>query len=119
MSPTAKRLAALAAVATMGVAAPVAGASAATPPLPFAGLPFAGTGLPGGGFPGGGFPGAGLPGGGLPAFDAVPLTFVGPSIGQIAAVIGPTVITTAPSNFVNTNLQTTAGSAVTGGQGAG
>jgi hypothetical protein len=101
------RRAALVAAATMGIAAPVASASAASPPLPFAGLPFAAPSFPAGGFPA-------APG--LGDFTPAPLSFVGPAIGQIAAVIGPTVITTAPSTFTNTNLQTTAGSAVTGGQ---
>jgi len=36
---------------------------------------------------------AGLPAfGGLPAFDGSPLGFVGPSVGQVAVAIGPTVI---------------------------
>jgi hypothetical protein len=48
--------------------------------------------------------------------SGLPLSFVGPSVGQVAAVIGPTVITTAPSTFTNTNLQTAAGSNLTGGQ---
>jgi hypothetical protein len=107
MNLTTARRAALVAVATTGIAASATGASAATPPLPFAGLPFAAPTLPAGGFPS-------APG--LAGFTPAPLSFIGPAVGQIAAVIGPTVITTAPSNFVNTNLQTTAGSAVTGGQ---
>jgi hypothetical protein len=38
----------------------------------------------------------------------------------VAAVIGPTVITTAPSTFNNTNIQTSAGGNASGGQaGAG
>jgi hypothetical protein len=128
MQSTMKRLAAVAALGTIGILAPAAGASAAvtptTPPkfaLPGAGLPAAGLGLPAAGLglpaAGLGLPAAGL---GLPAAglgtDRLPLSFVGPSVGQIAAVIGPTVITTAPSTFTNTNLQTAAGSNLTGGQ---
>jgi hypothetical protein len=52
----------------------------------------------------------------VPGFTPSPLSFVGPSIGQVAAVIGPTVLTTAPSNFSNTNIQVSAGSNLTGGQ---
>jgi hypothetical protein len=107
-----KRLAALAAVGaigTMGVAAPAGAAGLPGTPAAFAGLPYAFPKLPTAGLPG--FPTAGLP-----AFPTGGLSFVGPSIGQIAAVIGPTVITTAPSTFINTNLQTSAGSALTGGQ---
>jgi hypothetical protein len=99
MSRTVTRVAALAAVAAMGLAAPATDAIAAFTPPTFAGLPFAAPGLPG-----------------LPAFNPAGLAFVGPSVGQVAAVIGPTVITTAPSQFVNTNLQTTAGGALSGGQ---
>jgi hypothetical protein len=131
MQSTLKRLAAVAALGTMGILAPAAGASAAVTPaapakfaLPAAGFPAAGLGL---GFPATGFvPGAGLGGdvafglgvgtGGLP--DGVPLSFVGPSVGQVASVIGPTIITTAPSTFINTNNQVSAGSALSGGQAA-
>jgi hypothetical protein len=41
---------------------------------------------------------------------------VGPSLGQTAAIIGPTVITTAPSMFVNVNNQTDAGGSLAGVQ---
>jgi hypothetical protein len=114
----------LATVTTVGIAAPVAGASAAStslaaptfafpvPQIPSAGLPLPSAGLPA-------FPSAGLPAftpPGLPAFTPAPLTFVGPSVGQVAAVIGPTVITTAPSTFTNTNIQVSAGSNGSGGQ---
>jgi hypothetical protein len=120
MQSTLKRLAAVAALGTMGILAPAAGASAAVTPaapaklaLPGVGLPAAGLGLPAAGL---GLPaaGLGLPAGGLGR--GLPLSFVGPSVGQVAAVIGPTVITTAPSTFTNTNLQTAAGSNLTGGQ---
>ncbi|MCW3013629.1 MAG: hypothetical protein JWO02_721 [Solirubrobacterales bacterium] len=124
MHSTVRRFAALAAVvATMGIAGPVANASAAGTPvapkfalpgLPGAGLPGLGlgAGLPGAGLPGAGLPGAGLPGAGLPG-----ASFVGPSVGRLAAVIGPTIITTAPGvTFINTNNQVTAGGAAVGPQ---
>jgi hypothetical protein len=134
MQSTLKRLAVVAALGTMGILAPAAGASAAVTPaapanfgLPGVGLPAAGLGLPAAGLglpaAGLGLPAAGLglpaAGLGLPAGGlgrGLPLSFVGPSVGQVAAVIGPTVITTAPSTFTNTNLQTAAGSNLTGGQ---
>ena len=107
MNRTQRRLTVLAVLGTMGSVAPVAGASAAVTPaaLPFAGLPvphLTGTGL---GFPVSGFPAA-----------APLLTFPALGLGQAATVIGPTIITTAPSMFINTNNQVTAGSAVSGGQ---
>jgi hypothetical protein len=115
MKPTLKRLAALAAFGTMGIAVPVANASAATSPAFGAGFPYPLAQFPVSGLSG---PGIGLPGPGigLPAFTPAPLTFVGPSLGQVAAVIGPTIITTAPSTFNNTNIQVSAGSNGTGGQ---
>jgi hypothetical protein len=115
MSPTGTRLAALAAVAAMGIAAPVAGASAFSAPA-FAGLPS--SGLPSSGVPFSGLPFSvpAFPATGLGDFKPAPLSFVGPSVGQVAAVIGPTIITTAPATFINTNTQVTAGSAVAGPQ---
>jgi hypothetical protein len=119
MSRTVKRLAAVAVVGAIGALAPVTGASAATTALPPAGfpLPAAGLPLPAAGLP---LPAAGLP---LPAFPVTgtlpplaPLAFTGPGVGGLATVIGPTVITTAPSTFNNTNIQTSAGSNLTGGQ---
>jgi hypothetical protein len=68
MYPTRKRSALAAAVTTMAIAGPVAGASAATPVLP-----------------------AALPATGLPAFTFPPLSFTAPSV-HIATVIGPTII---------------------------
>jgi hypothetical protein len=83
MSPTVKRLAVLVALSTtLGVVAPVAGASAA-------GTPLAPDSLPGD---------AGVSG----------QVIVGP------ALVGPVVITKAPSSFVNTNNQDSLG-----GNGAG
>ncbi|MCW3013627.1 MAG: hypothetical protein JWO02_719 [Solirubrobacterales bacterium] len=120
MHSTVRRFVALAAVgATMGIAGPVANASAASMPVaPKFAFP---------GLPGAGLPGAGLPGLGLGAFDPAAFggagvggagfDFVGPSVGGLAAVIGPTIITTAPGvTFINTNNQVTAGGAVAGGQ---
>jgi hypothetical protein len=116
---------AAAAFSTAAIALPVSHANAATPPalaypasawhgLPTAGLPTAG--LPTGGLPTGGLPTGGLPTAGLPRAG---LSFVGPAVGQVAAVIGPTIITTAPSTFINTNNQVSAGGALNGGQAAG
>jgi hypothetical protein len=102
MSSTLKRLAAVA-VGALGTLVPMASASAATT-MPVAPLKPA-FALP-----------AGFPAAGLPAFKPLPLTFVGPSVGQVAAVIGPTVLTTAPSNFSNTNIQVSAGGNLSGGQ---
>jgi hypothetical protein len=104
MKPYVKRLAAVAAVGAVGVLAPVSGASAASTPFALAPLPqFPLTGLPA------------FPLTGLPAFTPN-LAFVAPSVGQVAAVIGPTVITTAPSTFNNTTIQVSAGSNGSGGQ---
>jgi hypothetical protein len=127
MQSTLKRLAVVAALGTISILAPAAGASAAVTPaapakfaLPGAGFPAAGLGL---GFPATGFvPGVGL--GGSVAFGlavgtgGVPFGFVGPGVGQAASVIGPTIITTAPSAFINTNNQVSAGSNLSGGQAA-
>jgi hypothetical protein len=115
MKSTLKRLGAVAALGAMGILAPVASASAATPVLP-AGLTLpAGFTLPAASLPT--LPtGFQFPVGGLPAFNPAGLAFTGPSVGQIAAVIGPTVITTAPSTFNNTNIQTSAGGNGLGGQ---
>jgi hypothetical protein len=114
MSSTIKRLAVVAALGTMGILAPVGSASAAITPVTPAGLALPAAGL---GFPG---TGLGFPGTGLPAFTPAPLSFVAPSVGGVAAVIGPTIITTAPGvTFINTNNQVSAGSPVMGGQVAG
>jgi hypothetical protein len=43
------------------------------------------------------------------------LPFTG-GFGQTASVIGPAVITTPPSLFINTNNQVSAGSSLSGGQ---
>jgi hypothetical protein len=67
-------------LSAVALAGPVAQASAATPAVP---------GLPS--FPA--LPAFQMPAfSGLPAFTPAPLSFVGPSIGQIAVAIGPTVI---------------------------
>jgi hypothetical protein len=126
MKSNAKRLAAVAAVSAVGVLAPAASASAALPAFTLPTLPtLAAPHYPMTGFK---LPAAGLaaftPPAGLPAFNPPAFTppggFVGPVVGQVAAVIGPTVITTAPSTFNNTNIQTSAGGNGLGGQaGAG
>jgi hypothetical protein len=104
MKPTRKRLVGIAAaLSTVAIAAPVSTASAATT----ASVPFAASlgGVTGPGPFAAGWGGAiGFPYGG------------GPLLGQSAAVIGPTIITTAPSLFINTNNQVSAGSSVSGGQ---
>jgi hypothetical protein len=102
MNSTVRRLAALGALGTtLGVVAPVGSASAATTPAALSRLAF---------------PLPAFPVTGVPRFTPGPLSFVGPSIGQVAAVIGPTVLTTAPSNFSNTNIQVSAGGNLSGGQ---
>jgi hypothetical protein len=101
-----KRLAAVAAVGATAILVPAAGASAAvTPALPA--LPLAAPH----------FPLAGFPVAGFPALTPRPFPFVAPGGGQV--VIGPTIITTAPSSFINTNNQVSVGGAVAGGQVAG
>jgi hypothetical protein len=103
MNSSVRRLAGLGAVGTtLAVVVPVGSASAAVTPVASPNL--LAFSLPA------------LPPPGLPAFTPGPLGFTGPAIGQIAAVIGPTVLTTAPSNFANTNIQTSAGPNVSGGQ---
>jgi hypothetical protein len=97
MKPTIKRLAALAALGTMGIVAPVSSASAAVTP---------------------GLPGFGLPVPQLPLTGGLwgsPVSYVAPGV-LGAAVVGPVVITTAPSVFNNTNIQVSAGSNLSGGQ---
>jgi len=106
MHATVRRLAVLGALGTtLVVAAPVGSASAAaTAPPPNLAFP-----LPA-------FPAPGFPAFKPPAFTPGALSFAGPSIGQVAAVIGPTVLTTAPSTFTNTNIQVSAGGNLSGGQ---
>jgi hypothetical protein len=113
MHSTLKRLAVLAALGAGGIVTPTAGATPAITPLPAAGFPLPAAHLPMTGLPAaaGAFPVTGLP-----AFQAAPLSFAGPTVGQVAAVIGPTIITTAPSTFNNTNNQVSAGSNASGGQ---
>jgi hypothetical protein len=102
MTSTVKRLAALVAVGTMAVVAPVASANAATPVTPAA---FA--------FPFSQWGGTGLDWGGLPDFTPAPIPW---GAAGAVAVVGPVIITTAPSSFINTNNQVSAGSNVAGGQ---
>jgi hypothetical protein len=98
MHSTVKRLAVLGALGAMlGSVAPVASASAATTPVAPAKAAY---GFPGGfGFVPGGWGGAGLNG------QAV-----------WGSVVGPVIITTAPSSFINTNNQVSAGGNWSGGQ---
>jgi hypothetical protein len=105
MSRRLKRLAAVAAVGTAGALAPVASAGAATPynfPVPS----YTGISLPQFSMPS-------MPA--LPAFTPGSLSFVGPSVGGLAAVIGPTVITVGAGNiFTGTTITTTGGGAIVG-----
>ena len=102
MHSTVKRLAVLGALGTtLGIAGPVASANAA-PATPNRAAVLQGAGFPGYGFPG--FvpfaPRAGLSG----------QAILGP------AVVGPVIITTAPSSFSNTDNQVSAGGNFSGGQ---
>jgi hypothetical protein len=96
MHSTVKRLAVLGVLgATLGIVAPVASASAATAPVAPAKL--AAFGFPG----------------------FVPGPWGGPGLnGQAAwgSIVGPVVMTTAPSSFINTNNQVSAGGNWSGGQ---
>jgi hypothetical protein len=112
MNSNLKRLAAVAAVG-VGVLAPVASASAATMPTLPTGLNFP--------VPAYHLPALAFPAAGLPAFNpGSGLSFVGPSVGGLSAVIGPTVITVGAGNiFTGTTITTTGGGAVVGaGTGA-
>jgi hypothetical protein len=109
MHSTVKRLAMLCALGTtLGIAAPVASASAGgTPvaPADLAAFPFPETGFPG-------FAPEFVPF--VPGDAAVSgQVIVGP------AVVGPVVHTTAPSSFVNVNNQDSLGGNVAGVQVAG
>jgi hypothetical protein len=113
MNSNLKRLAAVAAVGVAGVLVPVASASAATVPALPAGLNFP--------VPAYQLPALAFPATGLPAFTpGAGLSFVGPSVGGLSAVIGPTVITVGAGNiFTNTTITTTGGGAIVGaGTGA-
>jgi hypothetical protein len=101
MHSTVKRLAVLGALGTaLGVAGPVASANAAPVAPKRAAL------LPAAGFPGA-FPGF-VPY--LPTAGLSGQAILGP------AVVGPVIITTAPSSFINTNNQVSAGFNFSGGQ---
>ena len=90
-------LAAIATVGAIGVLAPVGSASAATLPSSFN---YA-------------FPAYNWSPANLPAFNPGSLSFVGPSVGGLSAVIGPTVITVGVGNiFTGTTITTTGGGAV-------
>ena len=93
---------AAAALCTLAIAVPLSTASAATAATDPYGAgwdPYAATGW------------EGLP--------AVTFPFDAPAFGQAAVVVGPVIITTAPSSFINTNNQVSAGGNVAGGQVAG
>jgi hypothetical protein len=110
MQSTLKRLAAVAAVGTMGILAPAAGASTAittgpaTVAEPGAGFPPPGIGFLAGSLVSGGDPGESV------VFDLGVGTrpvaaWVRPGVGHVTTVVGPTIITTTPSTFINTNNQ--------------
>jgi hypothetical protein len=106
-----RRVAVAAALAAAALAVPAGSAEAAPLPTLTPGL------APGFAFPAGWDGGLLATGwGGTPVAG---LGFVGPTVGQVAAVIGPTIITTAPSTFINTNNQVSAGGVANGGQAAG
>jgi hypothetical protein len=107
MKPNLKRLAAVATVGATAALVPVASASAATTPSAWAGLSYP--------VPAYNLPALSFPTTGLPAFNPGALSFVGPSVGGLSAVIGPTVITVGAGNiFTNTTITTTAGGAIVG-----
>jgi hypothetical protein len=114
-----RRVAIAAGLITAAIAVPAGSAHAATFPT-FKPTAFSPTAFnpSGWGFPAAGW-GSGLNAAGWAGTPSASLSFIGPSIGQVAAVIGPTIITTAPSTFINTNNQVSAGSAVSGGQVSG
>jgi hypothetical protein len=95
MKPTRKRLVGVAAaLSAVAIAAPVSTASAATAAPAVVPDPVAAD------WGGSSF--------GLP--------FTGPFAGPGVAVIGPLIITTAPSSFINSNTQVTLGGGWNGGQ---
>jgi hypothetical protein len=54
---------------------------------------------------------------GLLGWGGTPAAFLeGPVVGQLAAVVGPFVLTTAPSTYINSNTQIAAGLASNGVQ---
>jgi hypothetical protein len=101
MSSTLKRVAAVAALGTVGLLAPAAGASAATTPIaPPPAFTFS-------------WPKYAVPT--LPAFNPGSLSFVGPSVGALSVAIGPTVITVGAGNiFTNTTITTSGGGSIVG-----
>jgi hypothetical protein len=101
MHTNARRFAVLAAVSAASALAPVASAGAAT--------------VPGYAAPSYRFALPQFPAAALPAFNPGSLSFVGPSVGGLSAVIGPTVITVGAGNiFTNTTITTSGGDSVVG-----
>jgi hypothetical protein len=94
MKPTRKRLVTVAAaLSTVAIAVPASTATAAPTARAVTSGPFA----------------ASLGG-------VIDLPFTDPVLGQGVAVIGPTVLTTAPSTFINTNNQISTDGNWSGGQ---
>jgi hypothetical protein len=119
MQATLKRLAAVAALGTIGILTPAAGASAAVTPVDpaasavrEAGFP-AGSGVLEGVFAGGVW-GHDIAFGQGVAVDATPL--LDPGVGQVATVTGAVVLTGAPILVINANNQSAAGDNVDGVQ---
>jgi hypothetical protein len=105
MQSTLKRLAAVAAVGTIGILAPAAGASAAVTTDP-ATVAFPGADFPGFGFLAGTLVSAGGPGDVVFGLGVRPVPLLlRPGVGHVTTVVGPTIITTTPSTFINTNNQ--------------
>ena len=96
MKPIRTRLMVVAAaLSAIAIAAPVSSAGAATAP-----------------------PAVATVVGGWDGLQAVALPAIDPVAGQAATVTGPAIITTAPTSFVNTNNQVSAGGNWSGGQSA-
>jgi hypothetical protein len=103
MKPTRSRLVGIAAaLSTIAIAAPLSTASAATAAPAFAPVPGVGAGWEGWGAGWGG--------------SVTGLPFAQGAFALGATVVGPVIITTAPSTFINTNNQVSAGSNFSGGQ---
>ena len=116
MRSTLKRLAAVAALGTIGILTPVAGASAAVTRVDPSAFGVRAAAFPGGsgvlqGIAAGGVWGNDVAFGQGVAVDAAPL-----GVGQVATVTGATVLTAAPILAINVNNQSAAGDNVDGPQ---
>jgi hypothetical protein len=123
MQSTLKRLAAVAAMGTIGILMPAAGASAEVTPVdpavfavPGADFPAPGSAVVQGAFASGYLPGSDVAFGEATATDPAPLA--DPGIGQVVTVTGLTALSTAPVLVVNVNNQSAAGDNLIGVQSA-